>query len=285
MMKHERLLELDRSEFHQMFDKRSFRVRHRLADHPLFSMESLLELARRIPEREIEWNQGNLPVGQDPETTPANGLSPEETIRRIRDCESWLVLKRVERDPDYGALLDHCLEEMRPLVEEVQPNMHQREAFIFVSSPGAVTPFHMDPELNFLLQVRGEKSMHVWNPDDREVISELDLEEYFGASGHRNLTYRESYGDRGRVFELAPGDGVHVPMAVPHWVQNGGEVSISFSITFRTDASDSRELLYQINRRLRGLGLRPRAVGDSRLHDAAKLRLYDVYSRARRLLR
>ena len=32
-----------------------------------------------------------------------------------------------------------------------------REAFIFISSPNTVTPYHMDPEYNFLLQIRGTK--------------------------------------------------------------------------------------------------------------------------------
>jgi cytochrome P450 len=38
--------------------------------------------------------------------------------------------------------------------EPLAPGMCQREGFIFISSPGAVTPFHLDPEHNFLLQIK-----------------------------------------------------------------------------------------------------------------------------------
>jgi len=41
-----------------------------------------------------------------------------------------------------------------------------QQAFIFVSSPEAVTPLHMDPEHNFLLQVRGLKTLHLFDPND-----------------------------------------------------------------------------------------------------------------------
>ena len=65
-----------------------------------------------------------------------------------------------------------------------------REAFIFVSSPGAVTPFHIDPEWNFLLQVRGRKIIHVFPADDRSLVSEEELERFY-SGGHRNLAFRE----------------------------------------------------------------------------------------------
>ena len=39
-------------------------------------------------------------------------------------------------------------------------------ARIFVSSPGAVTPFHMDHEHNFILQIRGNKKLYTWDPMD-----------------------------------------------------------------------------------------------------------------------
>ena len=45
--------------------------------------------------------------------------------------------------------------------------MFRREGFIFISSPGSITPFHMDPEYNFLLQIRGEKQISIWGGKDR----------------------------------------------------------------------------------------------------------------------
>jgi hypothetical protein len=284
-MKTAQPLSIDPESFKRWFDRRSFRIEHNLCDEPLFEIDRLVELAQYLPPQEIEYNPGDLAVSHDPNLTPGNGLSPEETVRRIRDCNSWLVLKRVEKHPAYRVILDRCLDQVASYLAPPHDRLFQREGFIFVSWPGSVTPYHMDPEENFLLQIRGKKTMYVWKPDDREVISERQLEQYFASSGHRNLQYQDAYEPRGTAVELSPGQGVHVPMAVPHWVKNGDDVSVSFSITFRTPACTDRELLYQINSRLRGLGLSPRPVGSSRLHDHAKLRIYSAYYRARRLLR
>lgn len=277
-------LVIEPTTFRDKFDRRAFALRHDLVDHPLFSLERLVELAQTLPADEIEYNPGDVPISLAPEQTPQSGLSVEETIHRIKECNSWMVLKRVERDPEYRALLDACLDQVRQHSESMHPNMHQREGFIFVSSPGAITPFHMDPELNVLLQIRGDKIMRVWDPNDRQVISELTLERYFASSKHRNLVYKDDYGPRADSFALSPGDAVHVPMAVPHWVEVGSEFSISFSITFRTDRSNQRERLYQINSRLRRMGLSPRPVGQSQTVDAMKLRLYSAYTRAKGLV-
>jgi hypothetical protein len=83
---------------------------------------------------------------------------------------------------------------------------------------------------------------------------------------------------------LEPGQGVHFPVAVPHWVKNGPEVSISFSITFRRRASESRELIYRTNARLRKLGFAPRPPGESLLLDGTKRAAFAALLDLRRLL-
>ena len=60
---------------------------------------------------------------------------------------------------------------------------------------------------------------------------------------------------------MGPGDGVHVPVTAPHWVKNGPEVSVSFSITFQTRASERRGIVYRVNHALRQRGLKPPPVG------------------------
>lgn len=266
------LLQLERYLLEEEFGHAPFLVSHRLSGHALFGLPQLMKLARALPERQVEYNAGDVPISLDPAATPRTGLGAEETIRRIAECRSWLVLKNVERDPQYAELLERCLAEVRPHV----PGMSQQQGFIFVSSPGAVTPYHMDPEENFLLQVRGSKTMRVF---DRAVLSERELERFFGGA-HRNLAYRDEYASRARAFRLSPGLGVHVPVTAPHWVQNGPEVSVSFSITFQTPASTRMAHAHRMNARLRRLGLRPAPVGGSPLRDALKQLAFRVLRRA-----
>lgn len=278
-----RLLDLDRAGFDAQFGKVPFAIQHRLVDHPLFAVPRLLELAKFLPEDRVEYNAGDIPVNLEPERTPRNGLTPEETIRRIAECRSWLVLKNVERDPAYADLLDRCLGEVEQMGHADARRIDLREAFIFVSSPGAVTPFHIDPEWNFLLQVRGQKTIHVFPNDDRSLVGEEALERFY-CGAHRNLVFQEEFQKKAQTFVLEAGEGVHVPVTAPHWVENGPEVSISFSITFQTRESERRGIIYRVNHWLRQRGLTPSPAGVSRWRDAGKYFAYRMLRRLRRVL-
>ncbi len=256
---------------------------HGLVDHPLLALDALAALAARIRPVDVEYNRGDLPIGIDPAATPANGLSVAETIRGIEQCGSWMVLKFVEQDPAYRGLLDEIL---APLEETVRPAtgaMLKREAFVFISSPHAVTPFHFDPEHNILLQIRGTKTMTVFPADD-ETLASGEAHEAFHAGGHRNLVWRDEYAAKGRAFDLAPGKAVHVPVKAPHWVKNGPEVSISLSVTWRSEWSYREEYARAMNALLRRAGLRPAAPGRYPRQNHVKSLGWRVIDKARRTL-
>ena len=276
-------LKLEAQEFEQNFPHSPFVIKHSLASNPLFSFERLIELSQTLPEDCVEYNAGDLPVSQDPLTTPLNGLSVEETIRRIQECKSWLVLKYIERDEEYKHLLDSCLDEAMPYVQPALGETFKREGFIFISSPGSVTPYHSDPEHNFLLQVRGNKAVHLFDGNDRKIISEEELENFHNG-GHRNLEFREEYQQKAMSFKLLPGDGLHFPVTAPHWVQNGNEVSVSFSITFRSSFSERKARLHQANAQIRKWGLKPSPVGTSSWKDLTKDTAFRIYRKANAFL-
>ncbi len=239
-----------------------------------------MELCRSLPESSIEYNAGNIPVSVATERTPRNGLSAEETILRIADCKSWLVLKYVEQDPEYRDLLHLCLAEVAGHSEPLRPGMLLAQGFIFLSSPGAVTPYHMDPEHNFLLQIRGSKRVELFDGHDRSILSEEELEQFY-CGAHRNLAYR----NRGRAwtFDLAPGRGMHLPVTAPHYVKNGAQVSVSFSITFRTPDLKRRRMVHICNAFLRRRGLRPTPAGTRPWQDFLKYAGFGIVHRTLRL--
>src|SRR5436853_4990970 len=193
-----RRLEINADEFRASFNRQPFMIGHRLAGHPLFELPRLLELAARLPEDCVAYNAGNVAVDEGIYRGPRTGLSIAETIRRIEECQSWMVLKRVEADAEYKRLLDECLDEVQQLSEPLAPGMCKREGFIFISSPGALTPYHLDPEYNFLLQVRGSKTVHIWNPNDRSVLTEEELEAYW--EDQKNIAFRDEYEQKASVF-------------------------------------------------------------------------------------
>lgn len=250
-------------------ERAPFAVAHTLSDHPLLQLPRLIELAQALPPSEVEFNRADIPLSQDYLSTPANGLSAAETLHQIENCCSWMVLKHVEADPAYRRLLQECLEPLRPLTAHVTPGMRQFQAFIFVSSPHAVTPYHCDPEHNFLLQVRGTKTMAVFDRDDPLAVSQPDLEAKVNGA-HRNLAFGDAVQGRETLFHLQPGTGLHVPMFCPHWVRVDEAVSISLSITYRSRFSARREAVMKLNSRLRRLGAVPSPPGRHPLRDEAK---------------
>ena len=234
------------------------KLSHAMAGHPMFDLDALLALATRMRRVDVEYNRADLPIGVDPDAAIANGLSVTETIRDIERNGSWMVLKFVEQDPAYRALLDATLDELMPVVGPATGPMLKREGFIFVSSPGAMTPFHFDPEHNILLQLRGTKAMTVFPADDEAVVPGVEHER-FHAGGHRNLPWRDEIASHGRAFGLVPGEAIYVPVKAPHFVRNGADVSISFSITWRSEWSYMEADARGMNAVLRGAGLNPAA--------------------------
>ena len=211
-------------------------LHHRLPDHPLLSIEALAQLGESLPASEVEYNPGNVPIGIRPEDVPSNGLSIGETIRRIDSNGSWAVLKNIENVAAYRTLLMDLLGELEPVVIPRTGAMLTPQGFIFISSPGSITPFHFDPEHNILLQLKGRKVMNVWPAGDERFAHRREHERYH-TGGHRNLPWEEAYKGDAQQVPLGPGDAVLMPVMAPHFVANGDAPSISLSITWRSEWS------------------------------------------------
>ena len=66
-------------------------------------------------------------------------------------------------------------------------------------------------------------------------------------------------GHRGDGVSLAAGEAIYVPILAPHWVQTHDEVSVSLSLTWRSEWSFHHADACRFNRRLRARGLSPRS--------------------------
>lgn len=260
------------------YPARPFRLRHTLAGHPLFTLPALLELARRLPPATIEYNAGDVGVALDPAKTPMTGLSVEETIRRIAECNSWMVLKNAEADPLYRDAMEECLAAIAPAVASATGGMERKVAFIFISSARAVTPLHIDPEHNILMQIAGTKRITIYR-DGGQLTDDAFHERYHAGEAHRNLSLTPAFEGRGETFDLAPGDAVHVPLKAPHWVENGPEPSVSFSITWRSRASLDEASLRLANRWVRARGMAPPPPGARPLRDRIAVLAYRAASK------
>jgi hypothetical protein len=255
---HERVFGDDaRAAFAAAYPCTATRLTHGLASHPLLELDALLALSQRLRPESLEHNAAvGLKLGLSNDEIPANGLSVAETIERIGECGSWVLLKTIDQDPLYAALMREVLAEIEPVVERHTGPMMRLEGFIFVSSPDAVTPLHFDPEYNILFQACGSKTMTVFPAADPDIIGDPFFEQYF-AGGPRNLPWRDEWAERGTPISIAPGEAIYVPILAPHWVQTHGEVSVSLSLTWRSEWSFHHADACRFNRRLRARGLRP----------------------------
>jgi len=257
---------------------------HGLRDHPLLQIDSLVALGERLEKRKLVRSHSDeasaaTSFADAPNLHP-NAKSAADTLATIAEARAWMSLMNVQVDPLYRRFVSEVLDQVRPLIERHDPGMCYRAGWIFVASPNAVTPFHMDHEHNFIMQVRGKKRLHVWDPFDREVVSERGQELFHDEHSREEVRWRDEHLARAQVFDLEPGKGGYMPSTAPHMVQNGDGVSITVSFTYYTDATRRRELLYRGNARMRRLGLSPRLVGSSFLVDTAKHTLLSLANAA-----
>ncbi|WP_298337272.1 cupin-like domain-containing protein [uncultured Erythrobacter sp.] len=246
-----------RQTFAKHYPEGPHRLRHHLGDHCLLELDALAELAEALPDTSVEYNRGDLPIGIDGKPR-SNGLTIAETIRQVAKSNSWAVLKNVEQAAPYKALLTSLLDEISVEIEAKTGALLTPQAYIFISSPNAVTPYHFDPEHNILLQIRGSKTMTQFPAGDARFAAD-EVHEGYHTGGPRELSWDESFMNAAQTFPLEPGEAVYVPVMAPHFVRNGPQSSVSLSITWRSEWSYAESETRAFNHILRKFGLTPKA--------------------------
>ncbi len=256
-------------------------IRHDFHEHPLMRLDALAALAHRLFAtkqcRFITPGSTTSAVFAHRPRHP-DGRDIDEVFRRIEEPGSWVALYNVETDPAYRGFLDEVVRAFRPLVEREQPGIASVGGFIFVSAPPSVTPFHIDRENNFWLQVRGRKAMSVWDPRDREVVAAADVDQFIVYGALENVRLEDRHLARRRVFDVGPGDGVYFPSTSPHmtrsdpgWARPGDGVSVSIGVVFYTAHTRRLARIHACNLLLRQRGLQPAHAGEGGfLVDGAK---------------
>ena len=264
------LVDIDAAAFAAAFARRSIPVSHSLAEHPLFTVDAIAELADRLPAKSVRRVQGDLPLNSGYQWVDVGVGPPSESVRDVERSGVRVSLRDIQQDPEYAELIDECLDPVAELVAEREGGMSRRAGYLFISCPASTTPMHFDVEHSFLLQVKGVKHVSVAafedNPDmrHREHDRWMDGEESdFEAMQRQAVTTR-----------IEPGLGVYLPSFVPHWVSTEAGVSISFSIPFHTPYAERGEAVATVNKQLRRIHLSPRPLGDSERVDSMKVALF-----------
>jgi hypothetical protein len=259
-------------QFEANYNRRNFMFAHELARHPLFELPSLVELSRRMPDhRDTYWSNGNVAVDNTWDVGTAGRYSLQDTIANIEHNNSIVILKHTEQDPVFAPVLHNVLESMIDLSgERMRTDVTIGEVLILVSSPGRVTPYHMDAEVNFLWQIRGEKTFYIFNQNDRSLVTDFELENFYAVSANHAVYRPERLADA-TAYELRAGFGLHLPVTAPHWVQNKDNVSVALSVNYELRSVGRLVELHRFNRKLRRLGINPSPPCTSKWRDDLKV--------------
>jgi hypothetical protein len=255
-------------------------IRHDFHLHPLALVSALAELAHELfPAklcRFIAPGSAQESVFHH-EATSFNGRDIDEVFRRIEEPGSWIALYNVETVPRYRAFLQEIMETVRPVVEAEQSEVIETTGFIFISAPPSVTPYHIDRENNFWLQLKGQKTITVWDRTDPTVLPPLDADEFIVYRSLERVRLTDELASLGREFERGPGQGVYFPSTTPHmtqtstdWVKPGNGISISLGVAFYTRLTRRHAQVHQVNLILRRAGMNPKPPGQWAWLDIAK---------------
>jgi hypothetical protein len=259
-------------DFLRNYNRKPFPFFHNLATHPLFTLPRLLQLAsdtRKNRPKDFTYDMGDFQPGQRWDSAGPRTFSLEECIERIENAKAWILLHYAQKDPEYAEVFDQCMREFEELSGvDVRNVMRVEDALIFITSPNRTTAYHIDRECNFLLQIRGGKTIYLFDQHDRDVLPEEEIERFWTRDNNAAI-YKPHYQDRALAFHLEPGNGVHIPVNAPHWLQNDDNISVSFSVNF-THKDSERANIYRANYALRKLGINPNPPGRSTISDFMK---------------
>lgn len=279
------LLTVDQAVYKTAFNNTPFGFKHCLHQLSMFQPAALAELAKKYGENPADYYVSNS--APTPGTrffdVKAKTSKPDEALAQLATGPTRVLLKRPENyDAGFRELLDKLFEKVVELRGGLNGEKVVRlESGIFVSSASSTTPFHFDPEINHFFQIEGDKHYHVYRPS---AVREDELEDFYVQGkieiGQVDLATRDKSLEH--VFDLVPGSGFHQPQDAPHWVQTGGERSVSYAFVYETDATRARGRIFAANHYLRKLGVNPQPPGADPGADNAKSSVMKVVVPVRR---
>jgi hypothetical protein len=243
------------------WSKAPLALRHRLHEHPLFSLEALADLISRYPrscyglvemgpqgsDRRL-WREGEI-----------GRLSGHQVIQAIRAGRMWLNLRKIGTvDARYREILDQIFEEVRSHVPGYET--FERTSGVLISSPNAQVYYHMDLPGQSLWQLHGRKRVYVY-PDQEPYLDPVQLERVALFEVEHDITYDPAWDAVAQVYEIGGGDMLHWPLNAPHRVENLDCLNVSMTTEYWTESIRRSQMINMANGILRhklGVNVRSR---------------------------
>ncbi|MGD0939055.1 MAG: hypothetical protein ABR905_05025 [Terracidiphilus sp.] len=288
----DRIIQCAPSVFAGNLNRLSYEFAHTLAGNPVFELSRLVDLAEKVATRsnphlpggDVYFNDGLIEPGEKPLRPDLPRTAAVDLIRKIDRAQAWIILKHVEREQGYGDVLENCIRDILQLSgPELLRKIKWFEAILFITSPNRVTEYHLDREVSWILQLQGDKEIHVFDRADKDIVPDQELEVYWTAN-NQAARYKPEYESRAKVYQMRPGSGVHIPINSPHWLRNGNNISVTLNINFQFHDRHWANL-YRANYYLRRAGVRPHPPGAHPVSDQLKSTAFTVMQRAKQALK
>jgi hypothetical protein len=262
------------------FSHETLVVPHTLHERPMFDDAGLISLLDRYPRDRL----GVFTMGDDPVAwrswasgRPGN-LSGAELLAGVHAGRIWLNLRATNHYlEDYQALCDELFADKRRNIKGLETLNH--DLGVLISSPNAQVFYHLDSALVSLWQIRGTKSVRVYEP--KSPFARPDqIEAVVLRETPEQIPFDPTWDGAAKHVTLEPGMMVTWPQNAPHRIVNGPMVNVSLSVEFMTpDALVRANVIYAngVLRRRFGMnpqiqkGLDPRALTKFALARAFKL--------------
>jgi hypothetical protein len=250
-------------------------LRHNLHCNKLLSEECLAELIDVYNQRNHRYLLTHMgPPGSSKQSWKEfriGHMTGRQLIERIRHERLWISLHDINKvSAEYQRLLDSIFDEVHQLVPGY-PMTFQRTCAVLISSPGAQVYYHFDNSGQTLWQIQGTKTVRLYPCQEPFLTQErVDMVTAFRESFHDESTqpWRPEFDSDAIDFRgngdltLNPGEMMYWPLNMPHRIENGNQMSISFTTEFYTKEIKRHVRASTANGILRTFGWKP-AVTES----------------------
>ena len=212
-------------------------VAHNLHEHAMFRDAGLASLLDRYPRDKL----GVFTMGHDPvdwrswAAGRAGDLSGAQLLADVHAGRIWLNLRAANHYlEDYDALSNQIFADKHTKMRGLRTLKH--DLGVLISSPNAQVFYHLDSALVSLWQVRGNKSVRIYEPTAPFARPE-QIEAVVLRETAEQMPFDLTWDDDAQQVILEPGMMVTWPQNAPHRIVNGDMVNVSLSVEFMTPAA------------------------------------------------
>lgn len=242
----------DDAPFEDAYPRTAQPLGHALAGESCFEWERLAQILEAGDRSLVEVREDAAEGRFKPLAVLPERLAP--LVTSLDRSRRWIMLRDLALWPDFAPIVDEVLAAIAPVAEPETGALLKPVAFLFVSSPGLLTPLHFDPEYNILFQIAGRKRFTILPPECG--LPSAGHNAHFHRTGDNLLPWTPQLAERGLHFDLGQGDAVYVPFKAAHTVTVGNTPSISLSVTWRSRESLLQDDAWAMNGLLARCGVR-----------------------------